>query len=139
MKPPDEVRRELVTQWLRQADDDFALAEYLADEEAPFPAAVAFHAQQAAEKYLKAFLVAHQIEFPKTHDLGRLLDLVATIDGSLATSLADTVPLTDYAVDVRYPGELPEIGAADAKHAVQLAAAVRSALLGRLRPAPSES
>ena len=131
MKPAEEVRRELVTQWLARADD-FALAEHLVLEEAPFPAAIAFHAQQAAEKYLKAFLVAHQTEFPKTHDLGRLLDLVAAIDKVLADSLADTVPLTDYGVDVRYPGDLPEIRIEEAKRAVQLAAAARSALRERL-------
>jgi len=41
---------------------------------------VGFHAQQAAEKFIKAFLVRHQIEFPKTHDIGLLRQLVARVE-----------------------------------------------------------
>jgi HEPN domain-containing protein len=36
---------------------------------------VAFHCQQAVEKYVKAILVRHRVEFRKTHDIGQLLDL----------------------------------------------------------------
>jgi hypothetical protein len=47
----------------------------------------AFPCQQAAEKYLKAFLVRHQVEFPNTHDIARLIDRVAIADPSLAELL----------------------------------------------------
>jgi HEPN domain-containing protein len=118
MKPPDEVRRELVGQWL--ADD------------LPYYGAIGFHAEQAAEKFIKAFLVAKQVEFPKTHDLGRLLDLVATVDGALATELVPAVDLTDYGVDVRYPGDLPMLSADDVRQAVETATLVREHVTSRL-------
>jgi HEPN domain-containing protein len=68
--------------------------------------------------------VARQVELPKTHDLGRLLDLVATVDAALAAALGGAVQLTDYSVDVRYPGDLPQLGLDDAQRAVEQAAEV---------------
>ncbi|MCX6550713.1 MAG: HEPN domain-containing protein, partial [Acidobacteria bacterium] len=91
MKPPDEIRREIVAQWVARADEDLSVARHLLAEKLPYHGAIGFHAQQAAEKFLKAYLVAHQVEFPKTHDLGRLLDLIAPVDGALATALSAAV------------------------------------------------
>jgi HEPN domain-containing protein len=133
MRSPEEIRRELVTQWLTRAEEDLAVAQHLLAEALPYYAAIGFHAEQAAEKFIKAILVAHQIEFPKTHDLGRLLDLVATIDPQLSVDLAGAVRLTDYGVDVRYPGDLPELNAADARQAVEQANDVRDRIARRLR------
>jgi HEPN domain-containing protein len=115
MKPPDEVRRELVGQWGARAEEDLAVARHLPAEDLPYYGAIGFHAEQAAEESIKAFLVAAQVEFPKTHDLGRLLDLVAAVDAALATELVPAVVLTDYGVDVRYPGDLSMLSAEDAR------------------------
>ncbi len=133
MKPPEEVRREFVQQWLDKAEGDFELAKHLVSENAPFLEAVCLHAQQAAEKYLKAFLVEHQVEFPKTHNLGHLLDLSATIDSSLAKTLKQITVLNPYGVDYRYPGDFPEITQEDAGEALKLASMVRDAILRELK------
>jgi len=136
MKPPDEIRREIVAQWVARADEDLSVARHLLAEKLPYHGAIGFHAQQAAEKFLKAYLVAHQVEFPKTHDLGRLLDLIAPVDGALATALAAAVQLTDYGVDLRYPGDLPQLDADDAKSAVDRAVDVRDAITSKLESYP---
>ena len=94
-----------------------------------FLSTVCFHSQQAAEKYLKAVLTHHQVEFPKTHDIGQLLDLIAPVDGKLSESLRDTIVLTDYSVGVRYPGDLPKMTISDAQRAIQLAEKVRRLVL----------
>jgi HEPN domain-containing protein len=132
MKPPDEIRREIVAQWLARAGEDLNVARYLLAENLPYYGAIGFHAPQAAEKFLKAYLVAHQVEFPKTHDLGRLLDLIAPVDGALATALSAAVQLTDYGVDARYPGDLPQLDADGAKSAVDRAVDVRDAITSQL-------
>jgi HEPN domain-containing protein len=62
---------------------------------------VCFHAQQAAEKYLKAFLVSHGIEAEKTHDLERLLETCLERDPGLTVLHSDCQQLTDYAMDSR--------------------------------------
>lgn len=133
MKPPEEVRREFVRQWLDKAESDFKLAEHLISENAPFLEAACLHAQQAAEKYLKAFLVEHQVEFPKTHNLGHLLDLSATIDSSLVKRLQQITVLNPYGVDYRYPGDFPEITRDDAGKALKLVGMVRDAILRALK------
>ena len=54
-------------------------------------------------------LVWHQIEFPKTHDLQRLLDLLAAADPEVVEASADAVGLTPFGVEYRYPGEYPPV------------------------------
>ena len=77
------------------------------DRPDPLLDAVCFHAQQCAEKYLKAFLTYKEIEFRKTHDLGELIALASKIDSSFEEIIDIGEKLTDYAVDVRYPLLLP--------------------------------
>ena len=91
-----------------------------------------FHAQQAAEKYLKALLTWHQIEFPKTHAIEQLLDLVKDAEPETASSLRDAVALTPYGVDIRHPGDQPEPNREEAREAVELARKVRDTVMDRL-------
>ncbi len=128
MRPHEEIKRKVMAEWVRKADADFDLAEHLLAEGSNFLNAIAFHCQQAVEKYLKAFLVWHQIHFPKTHDLEELLDLVETVEAGLAESLRDVIVLTPYGVEVRYPGDRPDATPETARQAVQLARQVRDAV-----------
>ena len=127
MRAREDVITDLVKQWLAKAEADFGLAEHLVSE-GRYLDAVGFHTQQAAEKFLKAFLVHHQIEFPKTHNLGELLDLVARADRALADSLRSATELNPYGADIRYPGDLPEMTADRASSALALAAQVREGI-----------
>lgn len=134
MRPPEEIRAELVKQWLAKAEEDLGVAEYLVSENTEYYSAAGFHAQQAAEKFLKAVLVHHQIEFPKTHDLAGLLDLISRADPDLALALGDVIGLNIYAVEARYPGDCPEITASEAKIALSLAIKVQRHVLKKLGP-----
>lgn len=138
MKRPEEVKRELVRQWLAKAEEDFGVAKHLLSEDAPFFGAIGFHAQQAGEKFLKAVLVRHQIEFHKTHDLGELLDLIERVDPSMGRPLRDATGLNPYGVDIRYPADFPDMTLDDATKAVALAAKVREAVNTMLRSYLSE-
>ena len=133
MKPPEVVKGELVRQWLAKAEEDFGVARYLLAREAPYESAIAWHAQQAAEKLLKAVLVHHQVEFPKTHDLGDLVDSVAAVDSPLARLLGDPTALNPYGVEVRYPGNFPKITPEAAREAVDIVDKVRSVVLSTLK------
>lgn len=129
----EKIKCEFVKEWLNKAEEDFSLAEHLVAENTSYYAAIGFHAQQAAEKYLKAFLVDHQIEFPKTHDLAELLDRVSAVNASLAESLDEITVLTSYGVDARYPADLPEISPDEAGRAVELAKMVRDAIISVMK------
>lgn len=79
-----------------------------------------FDAQQAAEKALKALLIALGIPFPKTHDLARLLELIRP-HLPVPPGLEDLVRLNPFAVAGRYPGDLPEATEEDWEEALLLA------------------
>jgi len=86
-----------------------------------------FHAQQCAEKYLKALLTARQIVFPRTHDVEELLTLL-DLNGGLpgALRLGQLEPLNPHAVGMRYPGDLEPVDAPEAHLARELANHVRT-------------
>jgi len=132
MKPPEVIKTEFTREWIRKAESDFKTAGHLLQGGPDFAEGAAFHSQQAAEKYLKAFLVWHQIEFHKTHDIEALLRLAEKVDDKLPEILREAVILTPYGVDYRYPGEYPEVTIADAKKALRLADCVRAEVRGRL-------
>jgi len=133
MKPPEVIKTEFTREWIRKAESDFKTAAHLLKSSPDLAEGVAFHSQQAAEKYLKAFLVWHQIEFPKTHDIEALLKLAGKVDDKIPEILGDTVILTPYGVDYRYPGEYPEVGMSDAERAFLLADRVRAEVRSRLQ------
>ena len=132
MRPPEEVRRDLVRQWLVKAREDLTAAEILMAQQTPLLGIIGFHCQQAAEKYIKAFLVLHDIKFTKTHDIELLIDLIGNVDNSLADVLHDAIILSDYGVDVRYPGDIPELTPEEAKEAVKLVGMVKDAIRSAL-------
>jgi HEPN domain-containing protein len=89
--------------WLRKArSDELALDASLSA--GAFDAAC-FHAQQAAEKYLKAFLIHAGSQFPRTHNLAKLAALCADAEASFRSLIQVVEPLTPYAVEMRYDHE----------------------------------
>ena len=87
MKQPDNIKDEFVRQWLLKAEEDFNASKSLFEHGLSFLNTVCFHSQQAVEKYLKALLTYHQIEFPKTHDIATLLDLISLVETEISESL----------------------------------------------------
>jgi HEPN domain-containing protein len=129
MKPHEQVKRRILDQWLDKAGDDLGVAERLISDEGVFANAVAFHCQQAAEKFIKGFLSWSEIDFPKTHDLTELLTLAGQANKQLAADLRAVKVLTPYGVDLRYPGDRPNVSLAQAKEAVELARLVRDKIM----------
>lgn len=95
---------DLVEGWLRKAESDLVNAEMCLTAGRSFDTAC-FHAQQAAEKFLKAYLTAHRIEFPFIHNLEKLIELCAERDPSFASIKSLGQELTPYAVELRYNHE----------------------------------
>ncbi len=84
---------------------------------------VCFHCQQSAEKYLKARLEEAGINFPKTHDLIKLLGLAVMVEPQLVALHAVVAVLNPYAIGYRYPGLTAT--KADAKAAIKDCKGVR--------------
>lgn len=106
--------------WLRTARADLAHARGEVHEE--LPAFNCFHAQQAAERSIKAIHVHLGLNFAAIHDIQKLLtDLPADI--AVPTEVEDAVILTKYAVASRY-GTIEQPDLDDLSHAIHLAEAV---------------
>ncbi len=119
---------EIVQQWIQKAENDIRTAKHTLTlkEHCPFEI-VCFHAQQCSEKYLKALLVSRQIEFPKTHDLRVLIQLVPS-DIKLNLELRRVFSLNRYAIETRYPDSFETITREEAEEAVSIAQEVRKAV-----------
>jgi HEPN domain-containing protein len=111
--------------WVQRAEEDYTLAIIALRRAQPFPHSACFHAQQAAEKNLKAVLVAQGIVFPRTHDLGMLVTLFPLGAASLPVPLPELQLLAGFAVQARYPGVLTT--RQDARRAILIAGRVRRA------------
>ncbi len=113
---------DLVKLWTKKAENDLITAEHCLNiKPTPPTDTICFHAQQCAEKYLKAYLIYKEVEFEKIHDLGDLVSLCSTKDPGFK-EIYDTVKeLTPFAVDVRYPGVYKEITLGEARKAVETA------------------
>ena len=116
MKDPEVLN--VLCRWLRYAADDLRVAEILL-EQSSIPRAACFHAQQAAEKSIKAIFVFLQVDFPFTHDLNRLRDLLP--EGWAIKERLHLGELSTWAIEPRYPGDVIEATAQDAQQAVQQA------------------
>jgi HEPN domain-containing protein len=80
-----------------------------------------FHAQQAAEKALKAVLISEGTPVPHTHSVRALLDLLPR-SLSIPPDVESAAALTDYAVTARYPGSLEPVTEDEYREALRLAA-----------------
>jgi HEPN domain-containing protein len=126
--------RELTSEWIRYADDDYEVAEYLmARKERPIYFSVCFHVQQAVEKYLKAFLVENFIEIEKTHDLSRILDLILPIKPEWELHRSPLNALIQFAVANRYPNEAEAIDRETAIDALAIAKEMRQLVRDELK------
>ena len=122
-------KAELVLGWLRKAQSDGVALDVTLRARALD--AACFHAQQAVEKYLKAFLTHHEATFPYTHNLSKLVELCIAIDPDFRSLLPQAESLTPYAVRPRYDASFwPSQEAAEAAQSSALA--VREFVLHRM-------
>jgi HEPN domain-containing protein len=91
--------------WLARAKGDLAIAKAPLPEGA-FWEDLCFHAQQAAEKAMKAVFVQHGLTFRYTHDLDELITGLKTFGRSIPAAVEESIVLTSYAWEARYRGSV---------------------------------
>ena len=133
MANPDPDILKTVAQWLRFADEDLNMAsDALSCGRSRSYRLIAYHAQQCAEKCLKAYLVFHSEDFPYTHNIRRLLKLCGK-HATWTQNLKEAEELTPYAITTRYPGEDAEVTEAEANEAIKIARRVRDRVRTELK------
>ncbi len=129
---------EVAGAWFTRGNSDVRSAEALLALDPPETEVTAFHAQQAAEKYLKGFLAYHGDDPPRTHALSILLDLTLRYDSAL-DGLREAVRfLVPFAVDIRYPFIGDPLTVDEAQSAVRYATEVRAAIQSRVVLTPGD-
>src|SRR4030067_2967013 len=127
MNLPDQDHLDKVLLWISCADEDLGLAQYALKMPGSRPyRLIAFHAQQCAEKYLKAYLVYNDIDFPYTHNIKKLLDFCGSHIWIEEIKRAEE--LTPYAVTARSPGIDEIVTEDEAIQAVKLDSIVRKTI-----------
>lgn len=125
--------QDLVKGWINKAENDLKNAVHvLATMQEPPLDTVCFHAQQCVEKFLKAFLTFHNIEFPFIHELDELAELCSSVDKDFKEMVPRVRILIPYTVEIRYPEESPEISMEDAQLAVEIAKEVKELVIKKL-------
>jgi HEPN domain-containing protein len=124
---------EKVKEWISFAEDDIRIAEVAMKLKSNVPhRIIAFHAQQCAEKYLKAYLVSQEVDFPYTHSIATLLKLCDKYSLRIK-EIQDADLLTPYAITARYPGQDERVTKSDVSQAIKLAKKVRQTVRTALK------
>ena len=105
--------------WLARAEGDLALAK-VALLEGGYYEDLCFHAQQAAEKAIKAIYVRHGLTFRYTHDLGELMASLRKAGIKVPPEVTGASILTGYAWEARYPGTSEPVTEEEYREAVSM-------------------
>ncbi|MCL2752432.1 MAG: HEPN domain-containing protein [Firmicutes bacterium] len=125
-------KHDLVKEWLQIARKDFESAQHLFNTMHPKPLEiVCYHCQQSAEKSLKAYLCAQDIDVPKTHEVALLCRLCEEYDNEFSKLLESCERLEIYATSTRYPS-IMEIEEHNADKALQQALTIHDFVLSKI-------
>ena len=116
---------------MKKADRDLEVAERELTITNPLTDIICFHAQQSAEKYMKAYLIFLDIEFQKTHDVEDLVAVAGKKDPSILEFKDIGAELSAFAVEARYP-EFEEPSLEDTENAVEIARKFKKYIKGRI-------
>ncbi len=113
-------------EWLRRAKSNLERAKLGRATEGILYEDVCFDCQQAVEKSLKGLLVYMDVNFPWTHSITRLIELIDENNIDVPEDVKDSIILTVYAVSTRYPGKQEPVDKDEYREAFQIAERVCS-------------
>ena len=124
---------QIIKDWVRKGDEDFEFAAVNLNEGKAFFAQICFHFHQAAEKYLKAFIIARELEFRRIHDLPVLLGICLAEDPTLEELRDACEYLNAFYVETRYPVHWPtSFSHKEATKAFEAANQIRTTIKGKI-------
>lgn len=131
------VDRGIIREWLSKAEEDFQFANINLKEKKPFFAQICFHFHQSARKYLKAYIIANDLEFQKIHDLVLLVKICLSKEPSFERLKDDGEFLNTLYIDARYPVHWPtKFSESEGQKAFQASNRIKSLVLEKLKMNP---
>jgi len=123
---------ETIKAWIEKGDHDLGTAQITYLHIPKYRDTIAFHCQQAGEKYLKSYLIFLEIPFRRTHDLTFILGLISQKDTVTKETYDKAAELENFAVEIRYPDTIIELSEQDIQRAILLAKEFRQYVLSRM-------
>ena len=111
---------EEIKQWIEKADHDLGSAKIIYLHLPDYFDTIAFHCQQAVEKYIKAILVFYNVEFQRSHDLVYLLELLSRKIEIDESRFRKAFTLNNFGVQIRYPNKIIKLTKEELETAIQI-------------------
>ena len=127
-------KAEIIKRWIEKADHDLGTAITTYKNAPKYKDTIAFHCQQAVEKYLKSYIIKLDLELRRTHDLVYLLEQIKTKDTIDQDSFEKIYELQDFAIEIRYPDHMIELTNEEIESAILIAKEFRKLILKKLNP-----
>jgi HEPN domain-containing protein len=116
-----ESNLEIVNLWIKKADHDLGSAKLIYLHIPDYFDTIAFHCQQAVEKYIKASLTYMDIEFQRSHDLPYLLELLSRKVEIKSETFDKAILLNGFRIEIRYPDQTIHLTEDELKSAISIA------------------
>ena len=110
-----------IKDWIDKADHDLGSAKLIFLNIPEYFDTIAFHCQQATEKYIKSTLIFYEIEFLRTHDLIYLLDLLSEKIDIDENTYNMAIRLNGFSVQIRYPNKIIFLTKEELEYAISVA------------------
>jgi HEPN domain-containing protein len=124
---------EFIKEWIIKADHDLGTAILTFQHIPEYSDTIAFHCQQAVEKYLKGYLIFLNIEFRKVHDLVYLYELIFDNDNMIEEFYQLILELQTYSVKIRYPNEIIFLSNEQIISAIETSKKIRKWVLSKIK------
>ncbi len=124
---------EVLKKWVEKGDHDLGTAMITYRYIPKYKDTIAFHCQQAVEKYLKSYILYLDLPIKRTHDLIYLLEQINNIDIVEQNWFDKALELQDFAVEIRYPEIVLELSDADIEIAIGISQDFRKLILTKLK------
>jgi HEPN domain-containing protein len=125
-------KTDIIKLWIEKGDHDLGTAIITHKHIPKYSDTIAFHCQQAVEKYLKSYCVHLGIKIPRTHDLIYLLEVINQKEDIQKNWFDKLLILEDFAVEIRYPDQSIKLAEEEIKEAISIAKMVRTEIAQKL-------
>ena len=116
-----ESDSKIVNTWIEKADHDLGSARLIFHHIPDYFDTIAFHCQQAVEKYIKASLIHLDIEFLRSHDLPYLLEILSREVDIDPETFDKAILLNGFSVEIRYPSQFIHLTEDELSSAISIA------------------
>jgi len=125
-------KMEEIKDWIEKADHDLGSAKVIYLHLPDYLDTIAFHCQQAVEKYLKALLIFYQIDFVRTHDLIYLLERISEKVEIDESRFQKAYLLSNFGVQIRYPNKIIKLTKEEIESAIEISQEFRNYVLNMM-------